>query len=203
MYRPVLSILLIFCASTGFSQEKWDLKRNENGIEVYTRKTDSEKFKEIRVVCEFRANFAQLIKTLQQVQDHYKWSYATRKAYMLKQDNPYKFIYYSEIGLPWPLSNRDAITRIVISVDSVSNVLSITGSSMPDFVPEKKGLVRTPYSLAVWKVKALPDNRLAVDYTFSVDPGGSLPAWFVNMASSTGPYTSFMKLRDIVQNQKL
>ncbi len=46
---------------TVWAQDKWELKKNENGIEVYSRQLAGGKLKEIRVVCELDATLAQLM----------------------------------------------------------------------------------------------------------------------------------------------
>jgi hypothetical protein len=37
-------------------------------------------------------------------------------------------------------------------------------------------------------------TSINIVYTFDADPGGSLPAWLVNMFADKGPYESFKKL---------
>ena len=81
-----LSLLSSFC----FAQEKWDLKKNENGIAVYTRKLNTGKFKEIRVICEFNGTMAQLTKVLQNVNHHKDWVYNTKVSYLIKRKMPCK-----------------------------------------------------------------------------------------------------------------
>lgn len=63
-------------------------------------------------------------------------------------------------------------------------------------LPEKPNLIRIPYPRGLWKVTALPGNRLKIEYEFSVNPGGALPAWLVNYTASTGPLNTFRKLKE-------
>src|ERR1700739_3956713 len=104
-----LFTILIIKLSAGMAQGKWELKKNENGIEVYTRKAATGNLKELRVVCELDATKAQLISTLQDINNYNAWVYCNRKSNVLKTINPDKIIYYTQTHLPWPLKDRDLI----------------------------------------------------------------------------------------------
>jgi hypothetical protein len=69
-------------------------------------------------------------------------------------------------------------------------------------MPPKKGFVRVPYSLATWEVIPLTKDKIKVDYVFRVNPGGAIPAWLVNIAATTGPYNTFVKLREIMSGDQ-
>ncbi len=199
--------LLVFCVfiiprMACFSQGKWELKRDENGIQVYTRTPLTGNLKELRVVCELTATKTQLIKTLQDIKHYNNWVYSTRKTTLLKSSLQ-QTIYYSTSHLPWPIKDRDLIIELSILPDSAANRFGIQAKSLPAYLPENPDFVRVPYSLATWKVIIINDHTLKVDYTFSVNPGGSIPAWLVNSTLSIGPYKSFMNLRETLKNAPL
>ncbi|HEX3934619.1 MAG TPA: hypothetical protein VHW43_08055, partial [Puia sp.] len=66
---------------------------------------------------------------------------------------------------------------------------------LKDFLPEKKGLVRIPRSMAVWNISQKSDKVIHVQYILQIDPGGCLPAWIANMFASKGPMESFGNLK--------
>ena len=195
----ILSLILTwFYPACG--QGKWELKKNDSGIQVYTRKAAKGNVKEVRVLCDLDATKAQLINTLQNIADYSSWVYSNKKSTVLKMVNPQNIIYYTESHLPWPIKDRDLV--IELNILPTPDVLNILAKSVPNYLPVQNDYVRVPYSLAVWKVTQAPDNKLKVDYTFSVDPGGSIPSWLVNATLTIGPYNSFVKLRQILRSQK-
>lgn len=194
-----LSLLSSFC----FAQEKWDLKKNENGIAVYARKLTTGKFKEIRVICEVKGTEAQLYKILQNVNHHKDWVYNTKVSYLIKRKSKDTLFYYSEVSLPWPITNRDLAIRLTFERDTMNKILKVQARSTDNILPEKSGLVRVPYSLGLWNVTALPNNRIKIDYTFSVNPGGALPAWLVNSMATAGPYNTFKSLKALIERKAL
>ena len=71
------------------------------------------------------------------------------------------------------------------------------------FLPKNDDFIRVPFSgVILWRVTQGTNNKLKVDYTFSLDPGGSLPSWLVNATMAIGPYNSFMKLRELLKSKK-
>jgi hypothetical protein len=192
--------ILLFGLSTGMAQGKWELKKNENGIEVYTRKAAKGNIKELRVVCELDATKAQLINTLENISDYNSWVYSNKKSTVLKTVTPQNIIYYTESHLPWPIKDRDLIVEL--NITPTPDVLNIVAKSLPAYLPQNNNYIRVPYSLAQWKVTQASDNKLKVDYTFSIDPGGNIPSWLVNATLTIGPYNSFLKLKEILKAQK-
>ena len=203
MYKKALSCLCLcmLCFFAGFAQGKWEQKIDDNGIQVFTQKPLTGNLKELRVVCELASSKAQLIKTLQDINNYHNWIYSTKSTELLKITGPQQLIYYSVCSLPWPLKNRDLIIELTILSGTENNTFEIQAKSLPDYLPRKPELIRVPYSSALWKVIVVNDHLLKVDYTFSVDPGGSIPVWLVNSTLATGPYHSFLNLKQRLGNE--
>lgn len=187
----------------GLNQDNWELRRNENGIAVYTRKLSDASFKQIKVECELPGTTSQLVNVLKDVVHHPNWVYATQKSTLLKKKTDNNYIYYTETDMPWPVTDRDLVAEAIIYPVTKSGQLRMEIKSIPDYLPVKKGFIRIPYSVAVWEISPLPGNKLKINYTFSVNPGGSVPAWLVNASVATGPYNTFMKLRDILRKSQV
>lgn len=197
MKRLIILGLLIIEFAGEPRQNGWELKKKENGIEVYTKKSPLGNLKELRVLCELDATKEELIKTLQDIDRYNDWVYSNKKSVIIKTLTPERIIYYTQSRLPWPIKDRDLIVELTIN--PTPEVLNIQAKSLPDFLPKNDGYVRVPYSLATWKVTQEANNKLKVDYTFSVDPGGSIPVWLTNATLAVGPYNSFVKLREVLK----
>jgi hypothetical protein len=195
--KLIVFSVLIFGLSTVMAQGSWELRKDGDGISVYTRKAANGNIKELRVLCELDASKAQLISTLQDIADYNSWVYSNKRSIVLKTINPQKIIYYTESHLPWPIKDRDLV--IELDITPTPDVLNIQAKSIPNYLPQKNNYIRVPYSLATWKVTQVADNKLKVDYTFSVDPGGSIPVWLVNATLAIGPYNSFVRLKEILK----
>jgi hypothetical protein len=198
--KLLLFSALLFVLKTGIAQGSWELKKNENGIAVYTRKAAKGSIKELRVVCELDATKAQLINALVDIKGYSRWVYSNKKSTILKTVSPQDIIYYTESKLPWPIKDRDLI--IELNIKDGSDLLDVQAKSLPAYLPQNANYIRVPYSFAQWKVTGDGPDKIKIDYTFSVDPGGSIPSWLVNATLTIGPYNSFMKLKEVLKSQK-
>ena len=196
----LLLTFLLFTKFTAFGQGNWELKKKGEGVEVYTRKAAVGNIKEIRVLCQLDATEAQFINMLKDIPGYSEWVFSNKKSYILKTVAPDKIIYYTQCKLPWPIKDRDLITEL--NIEPSPQVLNVNVKCLPQYLPKNTDYIRVPYSLAKWKVTLMADNKLNVDYTFSVDPGGSIPSWILNATMAIGPYNTFVKLKDLIKVRK-
>ena len=194
----IISVWILGCAAA-CAQGNWELKKNDNGIAVYTRKPLNGNLKELRVVCELDATQEQLIAAVQDIGNYSQWVYGSKQSVILKRPNPQTIIYYSEAHLCWPIKDRDLVVELSVNQNNETHVLNMQAKSLPAYLPQKNGFIRVPYSLANWVVTPAGESKVKVDYTFSVDPGGAIPAWLVNATLAVGPYNSFLKLKELLK----
>ena len=192
----VFIIVWLWGIVPGSAQDNWDLRRNENGIAVYSRKVTNVSFKEIKVECELPGTSAQLVRIIKDVAHHPDWVYGVKEASILKKKSESNFIYHTQSDLPWPVADRDLVAENIIYPSTPNGRVIIAVHSLKDYLPKKNGYVRIPYSEASWDILPLPNNKIKITYIFRVDPGGTIPAWLVNATIATGPYNSFVKLRE-------
>ncbi len=181
------------------SQQGWTLKKDKNGIKVFSRKTDNFKFDELKVECEFEGRISQLAAVLLDVNHQYQWVYKTTKSQLLKENTPVDVFYYTEIECPWPFENRDMVIRMTIIQNTANKVMTIAAKNVNEYLAEKNHLVRIKYSNAIWTVTPLNNKLFKIDYRIQVDPGNGVPAWLLNLFSINGPYESFLNLKEKIK----
>jgi hypothetical protein len=189
-----LSFLLLV-AGPAHAQSGWELRTEKKALKVYTRTFPGSKFKAIKVELELEATLSQLVAVILDVNTTPDWVYATKSAVLLKQVSPSELYYYSEVRLPWPLSNRDFIAHLIVTQDPNTRVVTIDGPTVPDMVPEKKDIVRVKKSEGRWIITPVAKHHIRVQYTLSTDPGGDIPAWLFNLFVTRGPVESFENLQ--------
>jgi hypothetical protein len=195
--RIMIMILFLSLVSTGVhAQFNWELKKDEDGIKVYTSSTANSNFKSIKVECTVKATQAQFVAFLLDITKQHEWVYNTKSTQLLKTVKPNELIFYSEVNVPWPCTNRDYIAHFVINQVS-PQLLTIDSHAEPGFLPVKEGLVRVEKSVAHWEV-ATVSGGLQIVYTLQFDPGGSVPAWLTNLFITKGPLQTFQKLKEEV-----
>src|ERR1044071_4416289 len=83
--------VLAFCVLSSFNafadSTDWVLRKNENGIIVYTRLAEGSNLKEVKVVNEVNSALAGLVALLLDVKNYPNWIYACSEASTLKMLN--------------------------------------------------------------------------------------------------------------------
>lgn len=192
--------VLMYTLTIAQAQESWELRRNENGITIYSQRHNN--IVQLRLLTEFNASAESLIAQLQNINNYVNWVYGNKRSGIIKKISNNDIIYFTEAHLPWPIQDRDLVIELNIKPANATEPLTITAKSIDGVLPPKKHFIRVPYSLATWRVIPIPGNKIKIDYTFSIDPGGSIPGWLVNMTIAKGPYESFLKLGDILKTGK-
>jgi hypothetical protein len=181
-------------------QTDCDLKVDKDSVKVYSCAADS-KFRSIRAILNVKSTPRELIDIVLNVNDYNNWQYHTIHAHVLEYISARELYYYTEIVSPWPASNRDLVVHLKIEHNDEARTVLITAHSVPDFIPEKEGIVRVPMSQSQWRVQPLNESTLSVEFTMLVDPGGSVPAWLINMVAAQAPYESFRNFKKKIEGK--
>ncbi len=176
----------------------WKLKNDRDGLRVYYRKPDDSNVNEIRIETRLPGSLSSVIAVLKDVPAYSSWIYNCESAQRLKPPRDQAGLYYCEIDFPWPLSNRDFIARSTIRQDAKSKKVFIEVSGDPDYRPENEGLVRIETLQIHYELTPLRSGEVDMIYELKSEPGGSIPAWLVNMFVSKGPTETIKGLREMI-----
>lgn len=197
----ILIFALLADDSTLAQERNWSEAKNKNGIAVYTRQAAGSKFKEFKAVTVFETSLQALIAVLMDSKGYTKWYADCVESKTLKQVNEKEFYRHMIVAAPWPVENRDLVSRVVASQNPQTKVVTIDLFNEKNYIPESKDAIRIPESRGFWKLTP-KENKVEVEYQYMGDPGGSLPSWAVNLFIVDGPYKSLMALRDVVGEEK-
>jgi hypothetical protein len=197
-----LLLMACLCGALQASAQPWELKKEEDGIRIYTRTADNSRFNEVKVETIVSGKLSSLAALILDIGSYPNWSFNTEKTSVLKRVGPGELYYYSLIHSPWPASDRDLAVHLHISQDSSTRTMYIHATGIPGYIPEKKGIVRVPVSIERWVVTPLPGDRIRINYELQVDPGASAPAWLINLLSTKGPFETFCHIRDQLKQPK-
>lgn len=175
--------------------KEWTLRKEKDGIDIYTRHSDVSKCNDIRVDMDLKGTIRQLAAIILDVDRYTDWVYATRTSLMVKKLNPTEVIYYAQVGTPWPTSNRDYYADVKISFNQAEQSMSVMSMGLRNYQPEKKDLVRVPMSKGSWTVTTASPSKIHLQYVLEIDPGGEVPAWIINSFATRAPLETFSNLK--------
>jgi len=196
-----LFLLFTVNAFLSFGQSECDLKKDKDGIKVYTCKSDSSKFRSL--VAEFdleNTSLQTLENFLWDVDNYVNWQYNMVESALIKRINDQVMIYRSEIDAPWPVEDREMLVQFSVIRDQLPDELTFLIYTITYDYPLKENVLRVPYSNATWQVKR-NGNSLHVKYMMKINPGGYVPPMLVNLAMAEGPYVSFLNLKRMIEKK--
>lgn len=195
----------IYISHSGLNSElsdEWQLKKFENGIAVYTRNAKNSSFKELKSVTSVKSSLKSVVALLNDWDSYPKWVYKCGKSSTLKRINEKEVIHYQNVVAPWPVDNRDFIVHVKLEQDEKTKTVTITSISKHDYIPVIPDHVRIKEFTASWTLIPLKDGTTEIIYQLSVNPGGNIPAWLVNLAVVDGPYETLTHLKKMVIQEK-
>jgi hypothetical protein len=202
LYYP--SPAVIYCTQDIFVEElqapmpdDWELVLDKNGVKIYTKPTEGSKYKTYKGEAVFNISLERIYSILTDVENYDKWVYETPESTLLSSTKDVEYTYYSVVSMPWPFDNRDMVTRIIVKKEG--ETIRLETNLVEGIVEPKEGLVRITAYKEVTTISKTGDGQVRMIMEGYFEPGGSLPAWLVNMFLSEGPYESLMKLRELYE----
>ncbi len=180
----------------------WELKKEKEGVRVYTRTVEGSNFKEFKSIGVHKGSLSSLIGVLQDESSFCNWFPDCKEFKVLKRNYKVERIQYMVIKAPFPVDNRDTVQRTFLSQDLSSKTVTIQLVAEPESYPEVSGNIRVPKSKGIWKFTPLENNQIEVLFQLHSDPGGALPEWVANLFVTETPLKAVINLIKLAKEEK-
>ncbi len=178
----------------------WTLRRDDEGIRVWTRPVAGSAYHEFRGTAEVRAPVRRIVATIEDAERHPLWFFRCSEARVLERAASNEGWTYSVLALPWPFAARDSIAHWRTREDG-SGAVRISMESDPARVPARPDRVRVARLAGAWDVTPRPPDGAEIAFQMHFEAGGSLPAWIANTAVVDMPYWSLYRLRERLESE--
>jgi hypothetical protein len=169
----------------------WTLQSSEDGIALYRCQVKGSGVVPVKAVMTIPGTIAGVSLVLQDIPRRPEWIGTRTKSTLLQRVSHYEQYEYLRVYMPWPVADRSAIIRALISVSDDRTRATISARSVAshpaaDTLPK---LVRSQVHTSTFQMTQSGDQVEVVALVF-IDPGGHVPKWLVNwfagrMARST------------------
>lgn len=188
-------LLIILFISVGSFAADWELKKNEDGIIVYTREIANSDFLEYKGIATVNASRRKVAEVILRISDYINWFPDCLDSKRLSYPDKNEVLVYYKIDSPWPVKDRDAVVHLYINDEPDKNKTTIDFKAEPNSLEKYPGVVRVPKSSGYWKLESI-NNQTKVTYQNHADPGGSVPAWVVNMFVVDAPFKTLLAIKN-------
>lgn len=180
---------------------EWKEVKDNNGIKAYVMKLPDVAMKKVKVEAVAESSLSALVSLMIDAPRNKDWVYANAHACLLEKYDDLNWIYYGQSDAPWPVNDRDVVSRVHMSQNPVTKEVRFVSVGEPEFEPEHEDFVRIPLLHAVWKLKPLGKGKVLVTFELQLDLGGNMPAWVINLAATKGPYNSIKSFIELAKEE--
>lgn len=179
---------------------EWQLKRDKNGVQVFTSKVPGSKYKAVRAVATLSGKASSAIALVLDSKACPEWAELCKLSERVKVISPREFYIYTYNDLPFPVKDRDAVTHVIWSQDSQTGRISMTSTVTDGYREPVKKAIRLEQAVAQWHFTQTDNGTVLVESFAHIDPNGATPAWLTNMLLVDSPYKTIMNMREIVES---
>ena len=198
LQRSILPVLLfgfITVSAQGSGDDGWKLAKEKDGITIYTRVPEGSKLKEYKAETIVDVPPERVLNVLTNADRYADWMSGIKETRLLKTEGDSVFYIYARLGIPWPFDDRDEVSRSCLIKDTIPGGYFMPIRIVTGMMPKIKGVVRMTNGKGYWLMEPLSEGKTRVVQQFIGDPGGSMPAWIVNIFIVDSPYKSLLGLK--------
>jgi hypothetical protein len=182
---------MFLLTSFKFSDD-WKKTYNKGGLLIYTRTTESG-LKEFKAISTLDAKVGEITAVFKDWKTHTDWMPAMIKTELVEQANTKTRYLYYVLDFPWPLWDRDLVTKSNFTKGEDGSIkMSVLSSSSKK--TKDKNMVRITEATGYWKFIPQKNETTKVIYQYKADPVG-IPTRIVNAFLLEGPKGSFEGLK--------
>ncbi|MEM6531611.1 MAG: START domain-containing protein [Myxococcota bacterium] len=160
----------------------WELIDEDGPLKVWTRDKAGSDYEEIRARIEIAASFERTWTVLDDVERYVEFMPRLVEARVLERIG--RIVYqYQKIDPP-VLAARDSVMRIEVERSERRGSRRFSAATHPSAPAVSDGTVRLLVFAGEWRVEALETGKTALTYQVHAEPGGSIPSWLANYAST-------------------
>lgn len=195
----MLIIAVAIPASTQASE--WEPILDEQGIRVWQRELPDSSFVEFRARGEIASAIIHVAAVLRNSGRGQEWMENCVDSHVVEWKSAIDAVIYNRTQSPtFIFSDRDLVAdaRTTVIPETKTIIINFKSTSHPR-APEVSGVVRYPNVRGHWSLTRTGLDKTEVEYQLVADPGGAIPAWIVNWAVKSIPFSTIVKLREQVK----
>lgn len=179
-----------------YAEGDWKLRKDKDGIKVYTQQREKGHIYKYKVVTFLDASSEKVFDQVVDFRENLQYMELVDSLSFLEHIKDQRYINYMRFHMPWPVTNREMVMEMRVTKNK--GMIYLNSNDLPDYLPWNDGLVRIHDFHEEWIIQEVQKGRTRIEVQGWVDPGGSIPSWVVNLFSVRTPYNFISGIRDEV-----
>lgn len=194
---------LFFGTSLFAVDADWRLKKEEDGIKVFTHKVEGSSMEAFKGVATVPFSLDTVIALFEDTPTGKEWMHQCVEFRQLEQASDADRTFYFHQALQWPVADRDIVFRRVRTKDETTGAVRFNFSPATEIFPEQKKIVRMPEFASSWKFTPQGENVVLIEYEVLADPGGKIPKWLANRVAVDLPFYTLQRFREFLGRERV
>lgn len=190
-------VFLLLGACQLMAAPDWELKRDRDGIRVYTRSVEGSKHKAVRATVTLPTSLTAAVALVRDASSCSAWAAFCVLSYEYEVLSPTESYIYSYNDVPWPLADRDALARVTWSQDPETLAVTMVAEATEGIMPVTDA-VRITDGSTTWQFVPRDDGKLDIITEAHIDPAGPTPAWITNLLLIDSPFDTLKNMRSLL-----
>lgn len=193
--------LLLLAAFLPLHNGNWELKKDKDGIKIYTKHVEGSGLKAIKATTTFNAPLetcAAILRDIEHLTDLFPDTKVAKK--ISQSDN--QQVHYLEMDAPWPVADRDGAFTLVYTYNTALQTLVVDAKMTPNAYPLQDKYVRLTKGGGTWTFKRVDNTHTSLEYYFHGEPGGNIPAWLANSVVEENPLKLLQNFHNLVKLER-
>lgn len=181
--------------------EEWRLKKEKDGIQIYTRWIEAEegrKARQMHAIMKVKASLNAAVISILDDSEVRSWLNRAKEYYHFDKKDEFHWYAYTQFSIPWPLDNQDLITFNTLEQDEITKKILVTLEGRPDYRDEEKGVQRIPHFDGSWEFTPMPDGNIQIDYYIFTRSKPVLPRWIIDPIVEYGLWSTFSEMQKVI-----
>lgn len=200
----LLTLLLSEMVFAASPEAEWELMRDKNEVQVYTRSVPDSAYKAFRGETVLDVELNRVMALMDDTEACVDWMHSCTSPRLIRKLSPLDRYTYMVNDLPWPATDRALLLRATISQQLPERIVTVAlesvapeSLSVPDQqrLPESNGAVLVEKAQGFFRFTPLENDQTHVEYQMHLELGGALPASMVNAQLVDTPYHTLKNMR--------
>lgn len=179
---------------------EWILKKEKNGIEIYTRNVEGSSFDEFKGITTIvKSSLKEVLAVITDVNNYATLYPDCMNSKLLKKEGEYYDIHYIQTKGPFTIKDRDSVFEQKTEVGKNGKYARVTLKPLPGYIAENKDMVRVREGSGFWELEEDDNGNVKVTYQYHGEPGGDIPSWLANSFVETHPLQTLKNLKNRVK----
>ncbi len=182
---------------------EWELKRDRDGIQVYTGEVEGSPYDAVRSEAIIEGvSLSSLVALVNDAEACADWADRCAESYVVEQLSDTEAYVYTHNDMPFPVRDRDVVVRLKWTQDPQSLAVEMNSTAVTGQVEAMRGRLRLTDAIASWRFEPLPDGSIKIVNEAHLDPGSALPGWLTNMLLVDTPFETMKAFMTEVRKPK-